>query len=268
MDLVSSECVILKQQPLQESDVLVTFLARDRGRMAGVVRGSRKITGRGVGSFEPFSLGVMHYTERAGSDLVSIRKCDPHPPYLILQADYGKIVLAGYFAELVSLCPISPSEAERFYLLLAGAIARLCEPGAPDATLPRLEFELDFLDALGVAPDFATCRVCGKPVFKAEGARLVPVQGGEHAFDLGAGGVRHPGCAAPGRQVVPLSAGTLAFLAAWRGRNPGSAAMRAAAKATVKPTRLALQELSVAIGRFVVHHLEREPRSLALLPKP
>lgn len=267
MDLISSECVILKQQPLQESDVLVTFLARDRGRMAGVVRGSRKITGRGVGSFELFTLGVMHYTERTGSDLVSIRKCDPHPPYLFLQGDYGKIVLAGYFAELVSLCPISPSEAERFWRLLSGAIARLCEPAPPDSLL-RLEFELDFLDALGVAPDFATCRVCGKPVFREEGARLVPVHGGEHGFDLGAGGVAHPGCTVSGRHVVPLSAGTLAFLAAWRGRAPGHVPASAAAKSTVKPTRLALQELGVAITRFVVHHLEREPRSLALLPKP
>ena len=268
MDLISSECVILKQQPLQESDVLVTFLARDRGRLAGVVRGSRKITGRGVGSFELFTLGVMHYTERTGSDLVSIRKCDPHPPYLILQGDYGKIVLAGYFAELVSLCPISPSEAERFYRLLSGAIARLCEPDLPDAALLRLEFELDFLDALGVAPDFATCRVCGKPVFREEGSRLVPAQGGEHGFDLQAGGVAHPGCAARGRHVVPLSAGTLAFLAAWRGSRLGSALVHGSVMATVKPTRLALQELSAAITRFVVHHLEREPRSLALLPKP
>jgi len=257
LDLVSSECVILKQQPLREGDVLVTFLARDRGRMAGVVRGSRKITGRGVGSFEPFTLGVMHYAERRGGDLVSIRKCDPRPPYLFLQQDYGKIVQAGYFAELVSLCPISPSEAERFYLLLSGAIERLCEPGAADLELQRIEFELEFLDALGVAPDFSTCRVCGVPLLRAEGGRLVPVQAGQYLFDPGLAGVRHAGCAAPGRNALPLSAGTLAFVAAWRGQRPGSAA--------VKPTRLALQELGQAVTRFVVHQLEREPRSLALL---
>ena len=78
--LVSSDCVILKRQDLAESDVLVTFLTRDKGRMKGVVKGSKKITGRGVGSFEPMTLGVMYYTEKNGSDLVSIRKCDPRPP--------------------------------------------------------------------------------------------------------------------------------------------------------------------------------------------
>ena len=259
MDLISSECVILKQQALKESDVLVTFLARDRGRIAGVIRGSRKITGRGVGSFEPLTLGVMHFTERGGSDLVSIRKCDPRPPYIFLQHDYTKLVLAGYFSELVSLCPIPPPEAERFYLLLSGAIARLCEPGAFDPILMRLKYELDFLDALGVAPDFSTCRVCGKPIYREEGERLVPAQPGEYAFDLAAGGVRHPGCNAPGRHVVPLSAGTLAFLAAWRGSNRGGV--------VVKPTRLALQELSQAVTRYVIHHLDREPRSLGMLPK-
>jgi DNA repair protein RecO (recombination protein O) len=260
VDLVSSECVILKHQPLKESDLLVTFLARDRGRLAGVVRGSRKITGRGVGSFEPFTLGVMHFTERAGADLVSIRKCDPRPPYLFLQHDYAKLMLAGYFTELVSLCPVSPTEAERFYLLLSGAIARLCEAGPFDPILTRLAFELEFLDVLGVAPDFATCRACGKPVFREEGERLVPAAPGEYLFDLAAGGIRHPGCPGRGRHVVPLSAGTLAFFAAWRGAVAG--------RAVVKPTRLALQELVQAISRYVVHHLEREPRSLALLPKP
>lgn len=260
MDLVSSESVILKHQPLKESDLLVTFLARDRGRLAGVVKGSRKITGRGVGSFEPFTLGVMHYAEKSGSDLVHIRKCDPHPPYLFLQHDYGKLVSAAYFAELVSLCPISPAEAERFYLLLSGALARLCEPEVPVLPLQRIDFELDFLDALGVAPNFATCNRCGKALFREDGGRLVPVHPEGHAFDLSGGSVRCPSCASSGRGLVPLSAGTLAFLAAWRGRRPGAT--------LVKPTRLTLQELSAAVTRYVVHHLEREPRSLAILPKP
>ncbi len=259
MDLHSSESVVLKHQILKESDLLVTFLARDRGRIAGVVRGSRKITGRGVGSFEPFTLGVMHFTERPGSDLVSIRKCDPHPPYLFLLGDYSKLVHAGYFTELVSLHPISPSEAERFYLLLSGALKRLCEPEGPDLPLQRIDYELEFLDALGVAPNFAQCVKCGTDLFREEGARLVPVHAAEHQFDLGAGGVRCPKCSGSGRNLVPLSAGTLAFLAAWRGQRPGVTA--------IKPTRLALQELSAAVTRYLVHQLEREPRSLALLPK-
>jgi DNA repair protein RecO (recombination protein O) len=262
VELESVESVILKTMPLKESDVLVTFLARDRGRVAGVVRGSRRIAGRGVGSFEPFTLGVMHFTARPGGDLVSIRKCDPHPPYLLLQNDYAKIVMAGYFSELMMLCTIPAPEADKFYLLLAGGIEALCT-GAPfsahDMALLRLRYELDFLETLGVAPDFSTCRVCHKPIFREEGARLVPVKPGEHLFDLAAGGLRHPDCAAHGRHVVPLSAGTLAFLAAWRGKT--------ATSVNVKPTRLALQELSQAITRFVVHQLEREPRSLALLPK-
>jgi DNA repair protein RecO (recombination protein O) len=258
MQLVSSECIILRSQDYLERDRLVTFLARDAGRLRGIVKGSRKLTSRGVADFEPFARGVVYYSDKGHGGLVSIRKCDPQPPYLYLHGDYHKFLYAGYFAELMDLIPIAADGAEPFFLLLAESLEALCEPGSPRRLpLLRLRFELRFLELLGYAPGWEHCSGCGKALFRQEDGRAVPVHAAPHPFDIGRGGPRCPDCAAAHRHSLVLAAASLAFLQNWRLGVTGAAA---------RPTRQALEELEAAVTGHLVYHLERRPRSLALLP--
>ncbi len=164
MNLVSSDCIILRSQDYAERDKLVSFLTPESGRLKGIVKGSRKLTSRGVGSFEPFSRGLIHYVPRSPGALVTIRKCDPRPPYLYLKQDYNCFLYAGYLAELVDLCAIENLEAAPYFTLLAETLDALCEAG-PARRLPllRLRFELRHLELLGYAPDWRQCRQCGAP---------------------------------------------------------------------------------------------------------
>jgi len=255
MQLVSSECIVLRNQDYLERDRLVTFLTPDAGRLRGIVKGSRKLTSRGVGNFEPFSRGVMYYVERPQGGLVTIRKCDPLPPYLYLEGDYHKFLFAGYFAELMDVIPIDPAGSEPYFALLAESLEALCEPG-PDRRLPllRLRYELHFLELLGYQPEWSRCCVCGAALFREEDGRAVPVQEAPHAFEVGSG-VRCPGCAADGPHPLTLAAASLAFLENWRRGLDG-----------VRPTRQALEELEATVERHLLHYLHRKPRSLALLP--
>jgi DNA repair protein RecO (recombination protein O) len=262
MKLVSSECVILKHQDFAESDLLVMFLTRDKGRLKGIVKGSKKITGRGVGSFEPMTIGVMHYTEKNGSDLVNIRKCDPRPPYLFLQQDYRKLILAGYFADLMQITTIPAAEAERYHALLSAALARLCsDVSGRDLVLLRLGFELDFMHLQGLQFNWHACVQCGARIFQRSEGRLRLIRQEAHQADFSAGGIRCPDCRAAASGVMDVSPGTLAFLAAWRGNTGGDPD-----GAKAQPTRLAVRELEAVLTRHLVHQLERKPRSLALLP--
>jgi DNA repair protein RecO (recombination protein O) len=256
MQLVSSESIILRSQDYLERDRLVTFLARDAGRLRGIVKGSRKLTSRGVGDFEPFARGVMYYTDAGRGGLVTIRKCDPKPPYLYLVGDYHTFLYAGYFCELMDLIPIEPSGAEPYYELLAGSLEALCEPG-PARRLPllRLRFELHFLRLLGYLPDWAVCCACGKALLREAEGRLETIAPGAYAFDVWRGGVRCPDCAAETPRHLELAPPTLAFLHNW---------LRGAEGA--RPTRQNLEELEAAVSHHLVHHLERQPRSMALLP--
>jgi DNA repair protein RecO (recombination protein O) len=258
MQLVSSECIVLRNQDYLERDRLVTFLTRGAGRLRGIVKGSRKLTSRGVGDFEPFSRGVMYYTDKGHGGLVNIRKCDPRPPYLYLQGDYHRFLYAGYFAELMDLIPIDPAGSEPYFLLLAESLEALCEPG-PARRLPllRLRFELHFIELLGYLPDWRRCCRCGAALLREEGGRAVPAFEAPCQFDVHEGGVRCPACAAAEARPLELAPASLAFLENWR-RGGDAPALR--------PTRQTLEDLERAVTRHLVHHLEREPRSLALLP--
>lgn len=262
MQVVSSPAIILRNQDYLERDRLVTFLARDAGRLRGIAKGSRKLTSRGVGDFEPFSQGVMHYTDKGGGGLVNIRKCDPLPPYLYLQADYHKYLYAAYFAELMDLTPMDPAGAAPYFDLLGETLAALCEPG-PARRLPllRLRFELRFVHLLGYQPTWGQCVACGVGLVGEEEGRARVMHPAPHAFDVHLGGVRCPACGPGGGQPLPLAPAALAFLADWRRGTPG-----AGAATTVRPTRSVLEELQAAVERHLLHHLQREPRSLVLLP--
>lgn len=259
MKVISSDCIILRNRDFKERDRLVTFLARDKGRMTGIARGARKPTARGVGAYEPCTRGTIFYVESRNSDLVSIRKCDPIPPYLLLTGDYDKLMVAGYLAELVELAAIAPDDAPVMYLLLSDALH-----GLVDATstlmlsLTRLKFELGYLACLGLQPDLSRCSACGRSLFDASSKVPRPSESGDHAFDADRGGVICPRCLESGTRLLPLSAGTIAFLGAWAGSQAGG---------SIRPTRLALTELEAAISHHLVHHLERVPRSMALLPE-
>ncbi len=259
MKVVSSECIILRHQDFKERDRLVTFLARDKGRMTGIARGARKITARGIGSYEPFSRGTIFYVEKASSELVAIRKCDPQPPHLFLERDERKFLFAGYMVELIMLSRIPESEAEGFFLLLAEGLEKLhAEDGPRGLPLLRLEFELDFLARLGVQPEWSRCGACERPLFGRENGRASPLLMAPHQFDVAIGGLRCPDCRLAGRGLEEISPGTLAFLGAWRASPDAGGGVR--------PTRNALLELEAAVSRHLVHHLEREPRSMELLP--
>jgi DNA repair protein RecO (recombination protein O) len=258
MQVVSSPSIILRSQDYLERDRLVTFLTPDAGRLRGIVKGSRKLTSRGVGDFEPFSSGVMYYTDKGHGGLVSIRKCDPRPPYLYLQGDYNKFLFAGYFAELMHLIPMDPGGSGPYFTLLAESLAALCEPG-PERRLPllRLRFELHFLTLLGYLPEWHRCGSCGKALLEERDGAVVPAIAGDARFDVREGGVRCPDCAGDDPRRLVLSPQALAFLETWR---------RAEEGAPVRPTRRILEQLEQAVTRHLIYHLEREPRSLALLP--
>jgi len=258
MKVVSSECIILKNQDFREKDRLVTFLARDKGRMTGVARGARGLTARNVGSFEPFSRGEIFYTESRSSDLVTIRKCDPIPPYLMLAQSYDRFVYAGYLAELVMLSHTPAEELDRLFVLLADGLGQLAGAERPGELLQiRLDFEVGFLDCLGVLPDWTRCGQCGRLLVRPRtGTPEVLVQG-RLQFDPAQGAIRCPDCPAGGIGLVDVSPGSLAFLVARQGGE-----MR------VRPTRGNQRELEALLRAHLTHHLETIPRSLGLLPRP
>src|SRR5688500_357287 len=100
MPLYTADALILRTYKLGESDRIVVFLTRDRGKKRGVAKNARQSRRRFGGALEPMTHGRVGYVEREGRDLVFVDYVEPlRSPLAAVDLDaFGYV---GYFAELI-----------------------------------------------------------------------------------------------------------------------------------------------------------------------
>ena len=77
MPLYTSDALILRTYSLGESDRIVVFLTRDRGKKRGVAKNARQSRRRFGGALEPMTCGRVAYFEKERRDLVSLNYVEP-----------------------------------------------------------------------------------------------------------------------------------------------------------------------------------------------
>jgi DNA repair protein RecO (recombination protein O) len=125
-----SESYILRTYPLRESDLIVSFLARDQGKLRGVARRARRPKNPFGSGLERLSLVKLSYFQRENRELVNLDGCELIRSVFELSSDYAAGVALDYFAE-VSEQLLPPSEAsERHFRLLMAVLEHLRSRGA------------------------------------------------------------------------------------------------------------------------------------------
>src|SRR2546425_7241851 len=100
MPIHTSDALILRTYTLGESDRIVVFLTRDRGKKRGVAKNARQSRRRFGGALEPMTCGRVAYLERERRDLVQVHYVEPtRSPLLARERDALGYVC--YFAELI-----------------------------------------------------------------------------------------------------------------------------------------------------------------------
>ena len=77
MPAYTTDALILKTYTLGESDRIVVFLTRDRGKKRGVARNARQSRRRFGGALEPLTHGRVGYVERERRELVHVQYVEP-----------------------------------------------------------------------------------------------------------------------------------------------------------------------------------------------
>jgi hypothetical protein len=100
MPLHTTDALILRTYKLGESDRIVVFLTRDRGKKRGVAKNARQSRRRFGGGLEPMTYGRVGYVERERRDLVRLEYVEQlRSP---LSAVSGEALgYVSYFAELI-----------------------------------------------------------------------------------------------------------------------------------------------------------------------
>jgi DNA repair protein RecO len=147
MPLHTADALILRTYKLGESDRIVVFLTRDRGKKRGVAKNARQSRRRFGGALEPLTYGRVGYVERERRELVRLDYVEPLRSPLSA-ADGDALGYASYFAELIDEWAQEADPNEPLFRLGASTVDAMAM-GVPIEPLARY-FEYWLLRLQGV----------------------------------------------------------------------------------------------------------------------
>jgi DNA repair protein RecO (recombination protein O) len=147
MPLYTTDALILRTYKLGESDRIVVFLTRDRGKRRGVAKNARQSRRRFGGALEPMTYGRVGYVERERRELVRLEYVEPQRSPLSA-ADGEALGYVEYFAELIDEWAQEADPNETLFRLGASMVDAIAE-GVPIEPLARY-FEYWLLRLQGV----------------------------------------------------------------------------------------------------------------------
>jgi DNA repair protein RecO (recombination protein O) len=147
MPLYTTDALILRTYTLGESDRIVVFLTRDRGKKRGVAKNARQSRRRFGGALEPMTYGRVGYVERERRDLVQLQYVEPvRSPLSAIDGE--ALGYVGYFAELIDEWSPEADPNETLFRLGASMVDAMAN-GVPIDPLARY-FEYWLLRLQGV----------------------------------------------------------------------------------------------------------------------
>ena len=156
-----SEAFVIQTYPLQESDLIVSFLTRDLGKMRGVAKRARRPKSPFGAGLERLSRIRMSYFQKETRELVSLDGCELIQSQFGLAGDYQAGVALDFLAEIAEQLLPAAEPNEKFFRLLAAVLEQLRSGRAGAPWLATTYFALWALRLSGLLPELAVCLGCG-----------------------------------------------------------------------------------------------------------
>ena len=243
--ILKTEAIALRVWPYSENSCVVSWLSRDHGRIATVVKSAYRPRSGYLGQIDLFFLCEVLYYQRPTGDLHIARECTALKTRESMRTDWKAVAAAAYLTDLTAraLAPEVPQPAA--FRLLDTALDDLAQEGAKRAVV--FWYELKLLEQHGFAPRLGHCVSCGC-------ARARNAAG--NRFSSARGGLLCAPCAErTGKDLARMPPDVLGVLAGWQ----ASTSPRAA-RQTLASSRQ-LEEIEPMLGSFIAHHLDMQPPS-------
>ncbi len=164
---------LLRLTKLTDTSLIVTWFTQTHGKIKTVAKGARRPKSPFAGKLDLFFGCEISFIRSAKSDLHLLKEVALRDPFDGLRRDYGRVLLASYFSELIDLATEPEHEAPELFDLLSRALSYLQNAAADQRALRHFESELCRLLGLRVekkqSPAMALGHVCGRlPSERAE----------------------------------------------------------------------------------------------------
>jgi len=241
--IAKTEAIVLRVAPFSETSHVVTWIAKNEGRLVTVVKGAQRPKSPFLGQYDLFYTCELLYYTRDKGGLHIAREVSPIDARPRFRSDWKACAAASCICDFVyRLSYDGPHGSELFRLTTNALDFATAYPASPQLIL---WFELHLLDALGLAPQLATCPACGTATKGRPGAPSTSA-----AFSPARGGLLCPECASGEPHTTHATPDVVAILRSWQdSRTPRTAIQ-------TRCTRTQLRGLSSLIGLFHDYHLD------------
>ncbi|HOJ98767.1 MAG TPA: DNA repair protein RecO [Termitinemataceae bacterium] len=156
------QAIVLTVRDSGESNREAVFLTREEGILRATLFGGPKSKLRShVSSFNRGTLWVYHDPVRDNRKVTDFDVETWRPG---IREDYGRILAASFLVELVLQGHGGGANPEEVYLLLDESLETLAEAQRDQRRHLVLRFIWQYLDILGIFPDFSHCGSCACPI--------------------------------------------------------------------------------------------------------
>jgi DNA repair protein RecO (recombination protein O) len=148
----SAAGLILRIRPLTETSLIVHWLTADFGRIATVAKGARRTKSPLAGKLDLFYSADFSFNRSRRSELHTLREVRLRATRGGIRTDMGKFQQAAYATAFIELATETETPLTEIFQLTEEFLDFLDEH--PEMPQNIFSFELKFLRALGLEPDF------------------------------------------------------------------------------------------------------------------
>lgn len=195
-----TEAIVLDCFEHGESDVILTLLSRDTGKLSVIAKGAKRSKKRFVNKLELFSFIHISYQTSPNRSLSFLSEAELYTCFLNLRRNFELYTTASILREFL-LIAIREGEADdRLFRLSLWALHNIDRNVQPLAILTL--FLINFYEIIGYRPDFTICNSCNRQTTINR----------RYSFDTTTGGLICPDCSHPGQRLIRISQGTIKML--------------------------------------------------------
>lgn len=152
--------LVVRTTPYKDSDLLLTLLTADHGRITAKVRGAKKKNSRLIAACQ--LLTFCEFTLFEYHDMYTVNEAEILSQFSTLTQDLDKLALGTYFAQAAELVAQEDTETADVLRLVLNSLYALNRNLAPDVQIKAV-FELRLACLAGYTPSIHGCVHCANP---------------------------------------------------------------------------------------------------------
>lgn len=160
MALVKTKALVIREQPFQDTDKILTLFTEREGKIKAIAKGVRRRRSTMTAAAQLFAYG--EYVYYPGKNFGNINQADIIESYYNLRSDMAKMSLASYLLELIdNLFELYQGNAAVLKLLVH-MLYYVAENKAKSDEALAAAFQIKLSAVHGILPRLDRCGKCGK----------------------------------------------------------------------------------------------------------